>query len=251
MEPWYSNSHFCCVGLQIILINCQCLILAGWHRLKLSPQGMLGIYRPFYWERRAHDSKCVNGSASKLLFFPFFPGGVGTEDPGVEKSGLYLRICRGIKICQIAVLETILYNVFNTELWIMILEKVLPGRKWRSWRLKAIISNISSLINVFVLLFRCVQERRLSPALNPKAKNSTKADPVTACESTTWGNVDIHKRPGDIGRQARGGGGGKWGYPEDRPFPGILITSFTHPLRVFLCKLSEKVTLQRGISILF
>lgn len=60
------------LGVQIILINCQCLILAGWHRLKKSPQGMLGIYRPFYWERRAHNSKCVNGSASKLLFSLFF-----------------------------------------------------------------------------------------------------------------------------------------------------------------------------------
>lgn len=109
MGSWYSNSSFCCVEVQIILINCQCLILAGWHRLKRSPQGMLGIYRPFYWERRAHNSKCVNGSASKLLFSLFFLV-VEALRTLVEKGLAY--ICRGMKICQIAGMRTIICNVY-------------------------------------------------------------------------------------------------------------------------------------------
>lgn len=57
------------------------------------------------------------------------------------------------------------------------------------------------------------------------------------------------KEWGDVVKPALGGIGA--GYLEERLFPGILITSFTHSLRVFLCKLYEKVKLQRGISVLF
>lgn len=43
--------------------------------------------------------------------FPFFPDGVGTEDSGAEMSGLYSRLCRGMKISQIAELKTITYTI--------------------------------------------------------------------------------------------------------------------------------------------
>lgn len=93
---------------KIILTNCQCLILAGWHRLKESPQGLLGVYIGLPTGKEEPSTQNVSmevpPSYCSSLFFP--PSGVDTEDSGGEMSALHSRLSRGMKICQITGLET-------------------------------------------------------------------------------------------------------------------------------------------------
>lgn len=110
------NSHFCCVELQIILINCQCLISAGWHRLKISPQGMLDVYiQAFLLGKKSPRLKMCQWKCLRATVFPFLSGCVSTEHSGREMSGLHSRLCGGMKICQIAGLQTIMYNMYHIQ----------------------------------------------------------------------------------------------------------------------------------------
>lgn len=74
-------TRFCCVVVQIILINCQWLILAGWHRLKNGPQGMLGVYIVLSTGRqKSLQLKMCQWKCLQATVFPLFLGGVGTEE---------------------------------------------------------------------------------------------------------------------------------------------------------------------------
>lgn len=76
--------------------------------------------------------------------------------------------------------------------------------------------------HMLILLFHLpIGSKHFSP--DTEKENSAKEEVVAAPASTTRGNADIHKR---MGRHAWGG------CPEDKPYTGILITSFTHTLRV-------------------